>query len=576
MKKNSTMLRLGALVASAATVFALAACGSGSGSASGSYKTEPAAGTPVSYTGSLPMPSVSGVYNNPKSRDQLKDNGSLTLSIRELGPDWNTWSVNGNTDYMNTLWTYYMPVLWIFNVDGSKVAPNKNYITDYNVKTVNGKQTITLNFNPKAKWNDGTAIDWTAVEAAWKVQSGKDQNYTPASTTGWDQVESVKQGTSSKQAVVTMKTPYYPAYSFLGVYHPKAANVNAYTKGWSNDPHDKDWGAGPYVVKSLTDSQVVFTANPKWWGNKPKMTTVTLKKLESQAEINAFKNGEIAAVSANSKNSLANVRSVKNATIRRGYSASTAVYEINTKRGFMKDLAVRKAFSQAFDRQQIQKIVFSGIDWSEKAPGSLLLTPSTAGYEDNMPKDSGYNVANAKKTLEKAGYKMGSDGYYAKNGKTLTITYTDFSDSSVTKASALALQKMAKAAGIKLNIDIKASADFSTTVNNGSWEIIGLRWSSSDATGYNSGAQIYGSTSESNYSRVGSKEIDEGFSKVPTLSDNKEQLKLFNSTEKKALALYGTFPYFNGPVMGAYAKGLANVGPAGFATVLKENVGWEK
>ncbi len=329
MKKTSTLVKLGALVASAATVFALAACGNNN-AGSGSAKSESAAGTPVNYSGTLPMPKKVGVYNNPKSRDQLKDNGSLTLSIRELGPDWNTWSVNGNTDYMNTLWSYYMPVLWISNVDGSKVAPNKNYITDYNVKTVNGKQTITLNFNPKAKWNDGTAIDWTAVEAAWKVQSGKDQNYTPASTTGWDQVESVKQGTSSKQAVVTMKTPYYPAYSFLGVYHPKAANVNAYTKGWSNDPHDKDWGAGPYVVKSLTDSQVVFTANPKWWGNKPKMTTVTLKKLESQAEINAFKNGEIDTVSANSKNSLANVRSVKNATIRRGYSASTAVYEINT------------------------------------------------------------------------------------------------------------------------------------------------------------------------------------------------------------------------------------------------------
>ena len=49
-----------------------------------------------------------------------------------------------------------------------------------------------------------------------------------------------------------------------------------------------------------------------------------------------------------------------------------------------------------------------------------------------------------------------------------------------------------------------------------------------------------------------------------------------NSAEKKALALYGTFPYFNGPVMGAYAKGLANSGPAGWQTVLREDVGWEK
>ena len=577
MKKTSTLVKLGALVASAATVFALAACGSGSGSTSGSYKTEPAAGTPVSYTGSLPMPSVSGVYNNPKSRDQLKDNGSLTLSIRELGPDWNTWSVNGNTLYMNTLWSYYMPVLWTYNVDGSKVAPNKNYITDYNVKTVNGKQTITLNFNPKAKWNDGTAIDWTAVEAAWKVQSGKDQNYTPASTTGWDQVESVKQGTSSKQAVVTMKTPYYPAYSFLGVYHPKAANVNAYTKGWSNDPHDKDWGAGPYIVKSLSSSQVTFKPNPKWWGNKPKMTTVTYKVLESQAEINAFKNGEIDTVSLGSKDDIKAVASVKGATIRRGYASSLGVLEMNTTRPQLKDINVRRAIVQAINRKQLDDLANAGIDWSEKTPGSLLLTPSTAGYADNMPKESAYNVANAKKTLEKAGYKMGSDGYYAKNGKTLALSYTTFSDSQKTKANGLAVQKMLKAAGIKLTIDNQPSANFSTTLTSGNWDIVRMGWSSSTPTdAFSSGYQLYGSDSQSNYTHVGTKEIDEAFKKVPTLSDNKEQLKLFNSTEKKALALYGTFPYFNGPVMGAYAKGLANVGPAGWQTVLREDVGWEK
>lgn len=576
MKKTSTLVKLGALVASAATVFALAACGNNN-AGSGSAKSESAAGTPVNYSGTLPMPKKVGVYNNPKSRDQLKDNGSVTYPIVELGPDWNTWSVNGNTLYMNTLWSYYMPVLWIFNVDGSKVAPNKNYITDYNVKTVNGKQTITLNFNPKAKWNNGTPIDWTAVEAAWKVQSGKDQNYTPASTTGWDQVESVKQGTSSKQAVVTMKTPYYPAYSFLGVYHPQAANVNAYTKGWSNDPHDKDWGAGPYVVKSLSSSQVTFKPNPKWWGDKPKMTTVTYKVLESQAQINAFKNGEIDTVSLSSKDDLKTVASVKGATIRRGYSPTVAVFQMNTTRPQLKDINVRRAIVQAINRKQLDDLANAGIDWSEEVPGSELTYPTQSSYEDNMPKDSGYSVANARKTLEKAGYKMGSDGYYAKNGKTLALSYTTFSDSQKTKANGLAVQKMLKAAGIKLTIDNQPSSNFSTTLTSGNWDIVRMSWSSLIPTdAFSSGYQLYGSDSQSNYTHVGTKEIDEAFKKVPSIKDPKQQVDTMNAAEKKALALYGTFPYYNGPIMGAYAKGLANVGPSGWQTVLKENVGWEK
>ncbi|MFC2625737.1 MAG: ABC transporter family substrate-binding protein [Parascardovia denticolens] len=576
MKKTSTLVKLGALVASAATVFALAACGNNN-AGSGSAKSESAAGTPVNYSGTLPMPKKVGVYNNPKSRDQLKDNGSVTYPIVELGPDWNTWSVNGNTLYMKTLWSYYMPVLWTYNVDGSKVTPNKNYVTDYNVKTVAGKQTITLNFNPKAKWNDGTPIDWTAVEAARKVQSGKDQSYTPASTTGWDQVESVKQGTSSKQAVVTMKTPFYPAYSFLDIYPPQAASVNAYTKGWSNNPHDKDWGAGPYIVKSLSSSQVTFKPNPKWWGDKPKMTTVTYKVLEAQAQINAFKNGEIDTVSLSSKDDLKTVASVKGATIRRGYSPTVAVFQMNTTRPQLKDINVRQAIVQAINRKQLDDLANAGIDWSEEVPGSELTYPTQSSYEDNMPKDSGYSVANARKTLEKAGYKMGSDGYYAKNGKTLALSYTTFSDSQKTKANGLAVQKMLKAAGIKLTIDNQPSSNFSTTLTSGNWDIVRMGWSSLTPTdAFSSGYQLYGSDSQSNYTHVGTKEIDEAFKKVPSIKDPKQQVDTMNAAEKKALALYGTFPYYNGPIMGAYAKGLANVGPSGWQTVLRENVGWEK
>lgn len=466
-----------------------------------------------------------------------------------------------------------MPKLWISNADGSKLTPNSNYITSYDEKTVDGKQTITITFSPKAKWNDGTDIDWTAVEAAWKVRT--ENGYTPSSTDGWDQVESVKQGTSAKQAVITMAKPYYPANTFIDIYHPKAASVDTFTKGWIDNPHN-EWGAGPYIVDSRSDSQVVFKPNPKWWGNKPKLTTVTYKILENQAEINAFKNGEIDAASVGSKDKLATVRTIKDAQIRRGFGSSTATYQLNTTKESLKDIAVRKAFNQALDRSQLVKIVYAGLDWTEDTPGSLLVAPYRKGYENNMPKDSGFSTANAKKTLEGAGYTMGSNGYYQKNGKDLSITYTDFSDSATTKAIALAVQKMMKNAGIKLNIDIKGSSEFSTVLNSGNWEIIAMSWQSGNPYGYVGGKQIYGSQSESNVSHAGNASIDSAFEEVPTISDPSKQLSAFNKAEKKALALYGQLPIWSGPTMGVYKKGLANVGPARYLTVLREDVGWMK
>ena len=572
MKKNLIISRIGAVATSVVMIAALAACGN-SNSGTGSYATQPADGTPSTYTGKLPMPEANGIYNNPQHREKLKDGGSATFSLSSAGPDWNYFSVNGNTVDIDTLWSYYMPKLWISNADGSKLTPNSNYITSYDEKTVDGKQTITITFSPKAKWNDGTDIDWTAVEAAWKVRT--ENGYTPSSTDGWDQVESVKQGTSAKQAVITMAKPYYPANTFIDIYHPKAASVDTFTKGWIDNPHN-EWGAGPYIVDSRSDSQVVFKPNPKWWGNKPKLTTVTYKILENQAEINAFKNGEIDAASVGSKDKLATVRTIKDAQIRRGFGSSTATYQLNTTKESLKDIAVRKAFNQALDRSQLVKIVYAGLDWTENTPGSLLVAPYRKGYENNMPKDSGFSTANAKKTLEGAGYTMGSNGYYQKNGKDLSITYTDFSDSATTKAIALAVQKMMKNAGIKLNIDIKGSSEFSTVLNSGNWEIIAMSWQSGSPYGYVGGKQIYGSQSESNVSHAGNASIDSAFEEVPTISDPSKQLSAFNKAEKKALALYGQLPIWSGPTMGVYKKGLANVGPARYLTVLREDVGWMK
>ena len=574
MRNSSKFAKLGALVVSAATIFALAACGS-TNSGQNAIKSEPAVGTPANYKGTLPMPTLTGVHNNPKSRDQLKDNGSITYGTTEVTSDWNNFSVNGNTTYMNTYWSYYMPVLFISSADGGTMTPNKNYISAYKETKVNGKQTLYITFSPKAKWNDGRAIDWTAVKAAWTVQSGKNKNYTPAATNGWDQVESVKQGSSAKQAVVTMSKPYYPATSFINVYPPQAQSVKAYTSGWVDNPHS-EWGAGPYIIKTHSDSRVVFTPNPKWWGNKPKMTTVTYRVLDSQAEINAFKNGEIDVATISNQDDRKSVSTMKNAQIRRGYSPTIADLVLNAKVAPLNDIQVRKAFIQAVDRTQLAKIQFAGLDWTEKVPGSLLMTQTIAGYEDNMPKEAAFNTANAKKTLEADGYKLGSDGYYAKKGKTLTLSYTTFGDSSTTKARGLAIQKMLKAAGVKVEIDNHPASEFSSVVTSGKWTIMGgLSWSGNQFS-YMNGVQLYGSESGSNYSFVGKKSIDQGFAKVATLPKREDQVKQANKTEKEALKLYAQLPYFCGPQSYVVKKGLANVGPSRFKTVLVEDIGWVK
>lgn len=199
------------------------------------------------------------------------------------------------------------------------------------------------------------------------------------------------------------------------------------------------------------------------------------------------------------------------------------------------------------------------------------------GYENNLPAESKkVDVKGAKATLEKAGYKMGKDGYYEKDGKTLQIRYTYFGDAAMVTNMAKAISQMMKAAGIKIKLDNRDDAKFADTVAKGDFEILPMAWQSPSPYGQLNISQLYGSKSESNYTFVGSEEVDK-LAKVPgTIEDQLEAVKAANKAEKAALKLFGTVPLDTPPSFYAVTKGLANWGPSGFQTVLPENVGWQK
>ena len=558
----------------------------GSGGAGSATGASPQNGVPATTPlNQLPLPEKGKTYNNPKSRDQIKDGGTATFPVAEVGPDFNYFSVNGNTTYMKWFWLCYNSAVVPFrcNATASKFEPDPNFVDSSSVKEVDGKEVVTINIAEKATFNDGTPIDWRAVEAAWTVNNGKNSDYTPASTDGWSQVESVTKGDNDKQAIITFSQPYYPYEALVGFLHPSAATPEVFNNGWKMNPHN-EWGCGPFVVDSVDEAQITFKRNPKWWGDVAKLESITFKQMEAQAQFNAFKNGEIDATELGQQGTgemLSNFQGMDKVEIRRSDSKSIACLEVNTTRDVLSDIEVRKAFMQCINTETILGIVYQGVNWKEDRLSSLSILPWMDGYEDNLPQDVSANttadaqIAAAKKTLEDAGYELGSDGYYAKGGKQVAFGFTTIGDSNVTKNRAAAIQKMAKDAGMNITIDNKPSSDFSKTLVGGQWDVFLLGWSVSSAT-YNNGGQLFGSTSESNFTHAGSKELDAKFLAVTGIEDHAKQMKAFNEAEKEALKSYAFIPLYSGADVIVCKKGLANWGPALLLDIVTENVGWEK
>ena len=583
-----TFLGVAGGAAAALAGLGLAGCAKegGSGGAGSATGASPQNGVPATTPlNQLPLPEKGKTYNNPKSRDQIKDGGTATFPVAEVGPDFNYFSVNGNTTYMKWFWLCYNSAVVPFrcNPTASKFEPDPNFVDSSSVKEVDGKEVVTINIAEKATFNDGTPIDWRAVEAAWTVNNGKNSDYTPASTDGWSQVESVTKGDNDKQAIITFSQPYYPYEALVGFLHPSAATPEVFNNGWKRNPHN-EWGCGPFVVDSVDEAQITFKRNSKWWGDVAKLESITFKQMEAQAQFNAFKNGEIDATELGQQGTgemLSNFQGMDKVEIRRSDSKSIACLEVNTTRDVLSDIEVRKALMQCINTETILGIVYQGVNWKEDRLSSLSILPWMDGYEDNLPQDVSANttadaqIAAAKKTLEDAGYELGSDGYYAKGGKQVAFGFTAIGDSNVTKNRAAAIQKMAKDAGMNITIDNKPSSDFSKTLVGGQWDVFLLGWSVSSAT-YNNGGQLFGSTSESNFTHAGSKELDAKFLAVTGIEDHAKQMKAFNEAEKEALKSYAFIPLYSGADVIVCKKGLANWGPALLLDIVAENVGWEK
>jgi peptide/nickel transport system substrate-binding protein len=150
-------------------------------------------------------------------------------------------------------------------------------------------------------------------------------------------------------------------------------------------------------------------------------------------------------------------------------------------------LAVRQAISEAIDRTVIAAEGEAGLENPVLSATGLTLPTFTAWNAPtvaSMTNSATADAAAAKATLTKAGFTMGSNGFFQKGGQTVSLTvvdpssYTDYAEDD-----ALVAQQL-KAAGIDATFQGLSVNAWNADVADGDFQLT-MHWSNGGITPYN-------------------------------------------------------------------------------------------
>ncbi len=511
---------------------------------------------------------------NPQDPATLQEGGNLRLALSDFPPNFNILHIDGNSAEVAAMMKATLPRAFIIGPDGSTTV-DTDYFTSVEL-TGTAPQVVTYTINPKAVWSDGAPITWQDIASQIHALSGADKAFEIAGPSGADRVASVTRGVDDRQAIVTFAKPYAEwrgMFAGNGMLLPRSttATPQAFNTGQLQGPGPS---AGPFVVSSLdrTTQRIVLSRNPKWWGARPRLDTITYLVLDDAARLPALQNNTIDATGVGTVDQLTIAQRTKGISIRRAPAPSWSHFTFNGAAGsILADKALRAAISKGIDRQTIAKVVQYGLTSDPVALDNHIYVAGQEGYQDNSAVVP-YDPSEASRELDALGWKL-TGQFREKDGRKLVIRDL-FYDAQGSRQFAQIAQHSLAQIGVKLELIARAGSGFFTNyVNVGAFDIAQFGWLG-DAFPLSSLTQIYKSDGESNFGKIGSPEIDAAIERTLEELDPGKARALANDLDKLIWAEGFSLPLTQSPGDVAVRSQLANFGAAGLADLNYTAIGF--
>jgi peptide/nickel transport system substrate-binding protein len=390
----------------------------------------------------------------------------------------------------------------------------------------NGGKTITFTIRQGVKWNNGTPL--TPADVAFTFSLLKAN-----AAINLDGLSISSVSTSGNTVTLTFPTAQYTNLELIAgtAIVPKAVWSTVGSPATYTDPDPV--GTGPYMLDSFTPQGFTLKKNPYYW----QPADVQVPKVyfpvytSNTGALSALFSGQI-DWTGNFIPGLQKDFVDTNPSEHSYWEAPGGTNSLmpNLNKWPTNQLAVRQAISAAINRNLIASEGEAGLENPVlNATGITLPTFNAwAGPVTSMTVSASGSAAAAEAILTKAGYTKGSNGFFAKGGKTVAITltdpaaYTDYAEDDAIVAGEL------RAAGIDATFQGQAVTTWDADVADGDFQLT-MHWSDGGLTPYNmyngwlNSALATGSNATGDYERLNDAALNADLTKLAGAATTAEQ-----------------------------------------------------
>jgi peptide/nickel transport system substrate-binding protein len=306
-----------------------------------------------------------------------------------------------------------------------------------------------IKLKPDVKWHDGAPF--TAEDVKYNIELIQNPKFLAGRRAGHELVRDITV-VSPTELTWRMEKAYapYPAilsWTFFVPKHifEKEADLNK--PDFVNHPV----GTGPFTwVERVPGDHIILAANPHYHGEGPYLERLVVKYVPDLTVLfTQFQTGDIDYIGLQgiTPDHYEEAKKLADRMVTPVPQAFIENIALNLGKPAFQDPAVREALYLAMDKKSIIEQIYYGLP----TPTESYLPRQSWAFNPDLPQQT-YDPEKAKKLLDDAGWKPGSDGVREKNGVRLEFTNSTTAGNHVREQAQQLLQQNWADIGAKMTI----------------------------------------------------------------------------------------------------------------------------